>query len=58
VTGAAVAATAICLLDPSRDLILTVQTLAYFDSPWEYWAYTATDDWPPPPDVAYPDLTW
>lgn len=56
--GAAVAATAICLLDPSRDLILTVQTLAYFDSPWEYWAYTATDDWPPPPDVAYPDLTW
>ena len=33
-----------------------VETAAYYDNPWEVWAYMAQGNWPPP--EANPKLLW
>ncbi len=46
--GGAVVASVVWAGDSDEDLASLVQTAAYFDNPFEYWAYTANDYWLPP----------
>lgn len=44
------------LLHPSQDWFSLVETAAYYDNPWEVWAYANDNNWPPP--GANPALLW
>ena len=54
--GGAVVGTLVWLSDPSEDWYSLVNTAAYYDNPFEYWAYSADDNWPP--SGANPKLIW
>ncbi|OBG39012.1 hypothetical protein A5672_15710 [Mycobacterium alsense] len=44
------------LLHPNQDWFSLVETAAYYDNPWEVWAYANDNNWPPP--GANPALLW
>jgi len=44
------------LLHPTQDWFSLVETAAYYDNPWEVWAYANDNNWPPP--GANPALLW
>jgi hypothetical protein len=44
------------LFHPNQDWFSLVETAAYYDNPWEVWAYTNDHNWPPP--GANPALLW
>lgn len=44
------------LLHPDQDWFSLVETAAYYDNPWEVWAYANDNNWPPP--GANPALLW
>jgi hypothetical protein len=44
------------LLHPNQDWFSLVETAAYYDNPWEVWAYANDHNWPPP--GANPALLW
>jgi hypothetical protein len=54
--GGAVVGTAVWLTDTNEDWWSLVETAAYYDNPWEVWAYTAQGNWPP--SGANPKLLW
>ena len=54
--GGAIVGTAVWLTDTDEDWYSLVETAAYYDNPWEVWAYTNDDNWPPP--GANPKLVW
>ncbi len=39
-----------------REWFKTVEALAYYDNPFEFWAYRRDERWPPP--AADPELVW
>jgi len=43
-------------LHPNEDWFSLVETAAYYDNPWEVWAYVNDHNWPPP--GANPALLW
>ena len=48
------------LLHPNQDWFSLVETAAYYDNPWEVWAYANDHNWPPPganPAVLWPAWT-
>ena len=55
-TGGAIAGYGYWLLHPEQDLSRVILTLAYYDNPWEVWAYRNDHAWPPP--GAMPALLW
>jgi hypothetical protein len=55
-TGGALVGTGYWLLHPGQDWFSLVETAAYYDNPWEVWAYTNDHNWPPP--GANPALLW
>jgi hypothetical protein len=54
--GGGLVGTGYWLLHPNDDWLYDVTTTAYYDIPWEVWAYTNDHDWPPP--GADPVLLW
>lgn len=54
--GATAAGTGYWLLHPDQDLSRLITTVAYYDNPWETWAYRNDQAWPPP--GATPALLW
>jgi PE family len=44
------------LFHPNQDWFSLVETAAYYDNPWEVWAYANDNNWPPP--GANPALLW
>ena len=48
--------TAVWLTDTSEDWGSLVETAAYYDNPFEYWAYSNNNNWPP--SGANSKLTW
>lgn len=44
------------LLHPDQDWFSLVETAAYYDNPWEVWAYGNDHNWPPP--GVNPALLW
>ncbi len=54
--GGAVVGTVVWLTDTNEDWYSLVETAAYYDNPWEVWAYTNDDNWPPA--GANPKLVW
>lgn len=54
--GGAVVGTAVWLTDTDEDWYSLVETAAYYDNPWEVWAYTNDNNWPPA--GANPKLVW
>jgi RHS repeat-associated protein len=42
--------------DTSKDLGSLIETAAYYDNPFEYWAYKNDSNWPP--GGSNPDLRW
>ncbi len=54
--GGYVVGTGYWLLHPSQDWFSLVETAAYYDNPWEVWAYANDNNWPPP--GANPALLW
>ena len=45
--GAVVKGTAVWLTDTDEDWYSLVETAAYYNNPWEVWAYTNDNNWPP-----------
>ena len=45
--GGAIVGTAVWLTDTNEDWYSLVETAAYYNNPWEVWAYTNDDNWPP-----------
>lgn len=54
--GGYVVGTGYWLLHPGQDWFSLVETAAYYDNPWEVWAYANDNNWPPP--GANPALLW
>lgn len=54
--GGYLAGTGYWLLHPNQDWFSLVETAAYYDNPWEVWAYANDNNWPPP--GANPALLW
>ncbi|MBI2700453.1 hypothetical protein A9W98_22750 [Mycobacterium gordonae] len=54
--GGTAVGTGYWLLHPELDLSRLILTAAYYDNPWETWAYRNDHAWPPP--GAYPALLW
>ena len=54
--GGAVVGTAVWLTDTDEDWYSLVETAAYYNNPWEVWAYTNDNNWPPA--GANPKLVW
>ena len=54
--GGAIVGTAVWLTDTNEDWYSLVETAAYYDNPWEVWAYTNDNNWPPA--GANPKLVW
>ena len=54
--GASVVAVIVWLLRERKNLGKIVETLAYYDNPFEYWAYRSDNYWPPEP--ALKKYTW
>jgi hypothetical protein len=54
--GGYVVGTGYWLLHPNEDWFSLVETAAYYDNPWEVWAYANDNNWPPP--GANPALLW
>ena len=54
--GGFFAGTGYWLLHPNEDLNSLILTAAYYDNPWEVWAYRNDHAWPPP--GANPALLW
>ena len=54
--GGAIVGTAVWLTDTNEDWYSLVETAAYYDNPWEVWAYTNDNNWPP--SGANPKLVW
>ena len=52
----AIVGTVVWLTDIDEDWWSLVQTAAYYDNPWEVWAYRAQGNWPPA--GANPKLLW
>jgi len=46
--GGAVVGTGYWLLHPDQNWFSLVETAAYYDNPWEVWAYANDNNWPPP----------
>ncbi|MFV8319205.1 PE family protein [Mycobacterium sp. 23] len=55
-TGGTLVANGYWLLHPEEDLSRVITTIAYYDNPWETWAYRNDHAWPPP--GAIPALLW
>jgi hypothetical protein len=55
-TAGAVVGAAVWLVHRDESLPALVQTAAYFDNPFEYWAYRNDHNWPP--SGAHRLLTW
>ena len=55
-TGGTAVGTAYWLLHPDQDLFSLIETAAYYDNPWEVWAYVNDHNWPP--RGANPALLW
>lgn len=54
--GGTAVGTGYWLLHPEEDLSRLIMTAAYYDNPWETWAYRNDHAWPPP--GASPALLW
>ncbi len=54
--GGAFVGTGYWLVHPNQDWFSLVETAAYYDNPWEVWAYANDHNWPPP--GANPALLW
>ncbi len=54
--GGAIVGTGYWLFHPNLDWYSMVQTAAYYDNPWEVWAYANDHLWPPP--WVSPVLLW
>lgn len=54
--GGAFVGTGYWLLHPNQDWFSLVETAAYYDNPWEVWAYVNDHNWPP--SGANPALLW
>ena len=54
--GGSVVGTAYWVFHPNDNWFGLVETAAYYDIPWEVWAYSNDNDWPP--YGAYPVLLW
>jgi hypothetical protein len=54
--GGASVGTAYWMFHPNLDWWSLVQTTAYYDNPWEVWAYANDHLWPPP--WVNPALLW
>ncbi|MBX9640894.1 MAG: PE family protein [Mycobacteriaceae bacterium] len=54
--GGSVVGTGYWMLHPDEDLPRLIMTAAYYDNPWETWAYRNDHAWPPP--GATPALLW
>ncbi|PJE21533.1 MAG: hypothetical protein CK431_21255 [Mycobacterium sp.] len=54
--GGTAVGTGYWLLHPEEDLSRLIMTAAYYDNPWETWAYRNDHAWPPP--GATPALLW
>jgi hypothetical protein len=54
--GGAVVGAAVWLRHRDERLFSLVETAAYYDNPFEYWAYRRQGHWPPGP--AHPRLAW
>ena len=54
--GGAFVGTGYWLFHPNQDWGSLVETAAYYDNPWEVWAYNNDHNWPPP--GADPVLLW
>ncbi|MCG7946230.1 MAG: FG-GAP-like repeat-containing protein [Candidatus Thiodiazotropha taylori] len=54
--GGLIVGTIVWFTDTSEDWGSLVETAAYFDNPFEYWAYNNDSNWPP--SGAHPDLAW
>ncbi|WP_205877328.1 PE family protein [Mycobacterium camsae] len=54
--GGAVVGTGYWLFHPNENLYSLVETAAYYDNPWEVWAYAYDHNWPP--HKANPALLW
>ncbi len=54
--GGLIVGTAVWLTDTDQDWGSLVETAAYYDNPFEYWAYKNDHKWPPA--RANPTLTW
>jgi PE family len=55
-TGGLVVGTGYWLFHPDQNWFSLVETAAYYDNPWEVWAYANDHNWPPP--GANPALLW
>jgi PE family len=56
VVGGVFVGTGYWLFHPNQDWFSLVETAAYYDNPWEVWAYANDNNWPPP--GANPALLW
>lgn len=54
--GGAVVGTGYWMVHPDQNWYSLVETAAYYDNPWEVWAYVNDGNWPPP--RANPALLW
>lgn len=54
--GGTIVGTGYWLMHPEEDLSRLILTAAYYDNPWETWAYVNDHAWPPP--GATPALLW
>lgn len=54
--GGLIVGTIVWLTDTDEDWGSLVETAAYFDNPFEYWAYKNNDNWPP--SGSNPKLRW
>ncbi|HEX2061873.1 MAG TPA: RHS repeat-associated core domain-containing protein, partial [Thermoanaerobaculia bacterium] len=54
--GGFLVATAVWLTDTSQNYGSLIETAAYYDNPFEYWAYSNDNNWPP--GGANPTLAW
>jgi RHS repeat-associated protein len=54
--GGFIVANIVWLTDTDEDWGSLVETAAYYDNPFEYWAYNNDSKWPP--GGAHPDLAW
>ena len=67
--GGAIVGTGYWLLHPTQNWFSLVETAAYYDNPWEVWAYSNDHNWPPsganpalifalPPGIAPTGFQW
>jgi len=54
--GGLIVGSIVWLTDTSKSWGSLVETAAYYDNPFEYWAYKNDNNWPP--SGANPELTW